>query len=130
MTAVVFDSLVFKTRYPGFVTTADTLLELYFEEATLYLSNADNSIVQNLTRRALLLNMLVAHIAALGSTSGRGGVGRIANATEGSVNVNFDKMGPVSAAWFQQTPYGAAFWQATSALRGFRYVVPNQPSLI
>ena len=50
-------------------------------------------------------------------------VGRINNATEGSVTVGTD-MGqvPFTAAWFLQTKYGAAFWQATAPFRTMQYV--------
>lgn len=126
MTAVVFDSAAFKARYPEFAAVSDDLLSACFEEASLYLSNADNSPVQNVTRRAVLLNMLTAHIAALGGALSSDGqprpVGRISSATEGSVSASMEYLAPGSSAWFQQSQYGAAFWQATSSLRGFRYI--------
>lgn len=126
MTAVVFDSAAFKARYPEFAAVSDDLLSACFEEASLYLSNADNSPVQNVTRRAVLLNMLTAHIAALGGALSSDGqprpVGRISSAAEGSVSASMEYMAPGSSAWFAQTQYGAAFWQATSSLRGFRYI--------
>lgn len=135
MAKVVFDPVSFKTRYPEFALVPDAYLAECFEDATLYLSNSDCSPVRDLDRRRRLLYMLTAHIAQLsgaldlyaasgeGSSGGIGQVGRIASATEGSVSVSFD-YGQVSGsyAWFVQTPYGAAFWQATSSLRGFRYV--------
>ena len=125
MSAVVFDAAAFKVRYPEFSTVPDIRLSAFFNDATLYLSNADNSPVQNLTRRAQLLNMLTAHIGSLGGALNAGGtpsaVGRVSSATEGSVSVSLEYMAPGSAAWYSQTQYGAAFWQATSSLRGFRY---------
>ena len=126
MTAVVFDSAAFKARYPEFAAVGDPLLSACFREAGLYLSNSDNSPVQNLTRRAVLLNMLTAHIAALGGALSSDGqprpVGRISSATEGSVSASMEYLAPGSSAWFAQTQYGADFWQATSSLRGFRYI--------
>ena len=126
MTAVVFDSAAFKARYPEFAAVGDPLLSACFDKAGLYLSNSDNSPVQNLTRRAVLLNMLTAHIAALGGALSSDGqprpVGRISSATEGSVSASMEYLAPGSSAWFAQTQYGAAFWQATSSLRGFRYI--------
>lgn len=126
MTAVVFDPAAFKARYPEFAAVGDPLLQACFGEAGLYLSNADNSPVQNLTCRAVLLNMLTAHIAALGGALSSDGqprpVGRISSATEGSVSASMEYLAPGSSAWFAQTQYGAAFWQATSSLRGFRYI--------
>lgn len=126
MAVVVFDAASFKIRYPEFSTVPDVLLSEYFGDATLYLSNSDCSPVQDVSRRSRLLNMLTAHLAYLGgalSADGRPGpVGRVSSATEGSVSISTEYATPGTAAWFTQTPYGAAFWQATSTLRGFRYV--------
>jgi hypothetical protein len=125
MTAVVFDPAAFKARYPEFAAVAVPALSACFDEAGLYLSNKDNSPVQNVTRRALLLNMLTAHVAYIGGLLSADSmprpVGRVSAAAEGSVSASFENLTPGSAAWFQQSQYGAAFWQATSSLRGFRY---------
>ena len=126
MPAVVFDPAAFKARYPEFAAVADPTLAACFDEAGLYLSNADNSPVQNLTRRATLFNMLTAHVAYLGGLLSADGmprpVGRVSQASEGSVSAAVEGPPPGSAQWFQQSQYGAAFWQATSGLRGMRYI--------
>ena len=128
MPAVIFDPAAFKARYPEFAAVADLTLGACFTEAGLYLSNANNSPVQNVTRRALLLNMLTAHVAYIGGLLSADGmprpVGRLSQAGEGSVSAAFEYVAatPGSGAWFAQSTYGAAFWQATSSLRGFRYV--------
>ena len=126
MAAVVFDPTAFKARYPEFAAVPDATLTACFMEAGLYLSNADNSPVQNITRRATLFNMLTAHVAYLGGLLSADGmprpVGRVSQASEGSVSAAFEGPPPGSAQWFQQSQYGAAFWQATSSLRGFRYL--------
>ena len=126
MAAVVFDPTAFKARYPEFAAVPDATLTACFMEAGLYLSNADNSPVQNLTRRATLFNMLTAHVAYLGGLLSADGmprpVGRLSQAGEGSVSAAFEGPPPGSAQWFQQSQHGAAFWQATSSLRGFRYL--------
>ena len=126
MAAVVFDPTAFKARYPEFAAVADATLTACFNEAGLYLSNADNSPVQNITRRATLFNMLTAHVAYLGGLLSADGmprpVGRVSQASEGSVSAAFEGPPPGSAQWFQQSQYGASFWQATSSLRGFRYL--------
>lgn len=139
MGVVVFDPFAFKVRYPEFNAIPNPTLGAYFLEAEQYLNNKPTSPVPCISRRVILLNMLVAHIAALGGAltpSGQAApVGRVADATEGSVSVSLDYMPATagSGAWFNQTQYGAAFWQATSSLRGFRYVprfaqafVPNR----
>ncbi|MFJ3048508.1 DUF4054 domain-containing protein [Herbaspirillum chlorophenolicum] len=124
---VSFDPAAFALRYPEFSTLSSDLLTVYFAEATLFLNNTPASVCQDLVVRALLLNMLTAHIAALnGGVNGQAAsplVGRVNSATEGSVSVSTD-MGPVynSQAWYLQTKYGAEFWAATSIFRRFRYV--------
>ena len=128
MAIVAFDPVTFKLRYPEFAAVADPTLAACFDEAGLYLSNTDNSPVQNLTRRATLLNMLTAHVAYIGGLLSADGmprpVGRVSQASEGSVSAAFEGVPPTpgSGAWFQQSQYGAAFWQATSSLRGMRYI--------
>ena len=128
MPAVVFDPAAFKARYPEFAAVANPTLAACFDEAGLYLSNTDNSPVQNLTRRATLLNMLTAHVAYIGGLLSADGmprpVGRVSQASEGSVSAALEGVPPTpgSGAWFQQSQYGAAFWQATSNLRGMRYI--------
>jgi hypothetical protein len=124
MAAVVFDADRFKLRYPEFAAVSDSYLGLCFDSATLYLSNADKSPVQDLVRREQLLFMLTAHVAATGGALSGGGaqaVGRVSSAAEGSVSAIFDFPIQNSAAYFAQTQYGVGFWQATSNLRGFRY---------
>jgi hypothetical protein len=127
MSVVIFNATTFKLRYPEFSTISDTVLQMYFDEATLYLNNTERSIVQDIAIRALLLNMIVAHIAALNSgvngQSPIGIVGRINSATEGSVSVGAD-YGAVTAsqAWYVQTKYGAEYWAATTRFRRMRYV--------
>lgn len=128
MAVVAFNPTAFKARYPEFAAVSNDLLAACFGEAGFYLSNKDNSPVQDVTRRAVLLNMLTAHIAYLGGALSADGqprpVGRVSQAAEGSVSASFEGVPPTpgTGAWFQQSQYGAAFWQATSSLRGMRYI--------
>lgn len=123
---VIFNPADFKARFPEFTSVADGVLSGYFDRATLILCNTNQSPVRDLTRRTLLLDLLVAHIAKLNATINgvKPGdlVGRINSAAEGSVTVSSD-MGPVlnSQAWFVQTRYGAEYWTATAIYRTFRY---------
>jgi hypothetical protein len=129
MAIVVFDPAAFKIRYPEFSAVSNAALQLYFNDAELYLSNTDDSPEQNINRRTSLLWMLTAHIGLLsGVLSATGNalpVGRVSSATEGSVSASLDYMmlSPGTGPWFQQTQYGASFWAATSALRGFKYIL-------
>lgn len=125
MPSVVFDPAYFKARYPEFATVTDMTLSTYFAEATLYLSNGDGSRVSSLTKRATLLNMLVAHIGYLAGALGDGTarpVGRVSQGAEGSVSASFEDLTPGSAAWYQQSQYGAAFWNATRSYRSAMYI--------
>lgn len=124
MAVAAFSYAQWVARYPEFqgVVSAATA-SAYFTEACLHLDNTDGSVVANAARRLLMLNMLTAHIAALNTQEL---VGRITDATEGSVSVSAS-MGdsvPGTSAWFLQTKYGAAFWQATAYLRTMLYVPP------
>ncbi len=121
---------IFLGRYPEFTNSYNSnqsKFASYFVESGLYLSNSSNSPVQDVDIRLLLLNMLVAHISFLGGDLSADGqvrpVGRLSQAGEGSVSASFEwnQLTPGSGPWFNQTQYGAAFWQATSNLRGMQY---------
>lgn len=128
MAVATFDAAAFKARYPEFAPTSNASLSYCFDDAGMYLNNTDSSIVQDIPKRTRLLWMLTAHIAVLGgmlSTDGKPlPVGRVSQASEGSVSASFEYTAatPGSGAWFTQTAYGAMFWQATTSLRGARYI--------
>lgn len=128
----VWNPTLFLARYPIFTTAYNAnpaKFEAYFSEAGLYLSNSCTSPVADVNQRLVLLNMLVAHISFLNGDLSADGqarpVGRVSQAGEGSVNAAFEYGSgatPGTGEWFVQSPYGAAFWQATTGLRGMRYV--------
>ena len=119
---VTFDYGKWQARYPEFRTVSSVLAQAYFDEASLYLRNDGTGPISDDATQLTLLNMLTAHIcklnAAVNGVAPSDLVGRISDATEGSVSVSAE-MGvvPGTAEWFFQTKYGAAFWQATRALR-------------
>lgn len=126
----VWNPGIFLGRYPEFTAAYNLHISKfagYFTEAGLYLNNCANSSIQDIPTRLMLLNMLVAHISFLAGDLNADGqarpVGRVSQASEGSVSATFDMnpQTPGTGPWFNQTQYGAAFWQATSSLRGFRY---------
>ena len=123
--AVMFNYAVWVQRYPEFSSVSEELATLYFQEAGLYFAN--QGWTGALPQAPMLLNMLTAHIAQLNAPlNGQPSeqiVGRIGNASQGSVNVGleYDSNGSPSQAWFIQTKYGAAFFQATAAFRQARY---------
>lgn len=135
MAAVAFNYTAWAQRYPEFVAKAtpaqlvtEPLATLYFQEACQYCDNTDSSPVPNdppVYQRATFLNMLTAHIAFLNRAGSSDLVGRISDATEGSVSVSTDVGDlPGSAAWFAQSKYGFAFWQASAIYRKMLYVPP------
>lgn len=131
---VVFVPGDFKVLYPQFAAVVNATLTLYFDLATLIVKNTCGALVADATQRERLLNLLVAHIAALQPVSPAGGagsgaalVGRISSAAEGTVSVTAEYAANISSsmAWFVQTQYGAMFWQLTAPYRSFRYVAPT-----
>ncbi len=120
---------MFLARYPEFSTLPQATAQAYWNEAGLYMNNTATTPVSDQSPGGVLntlLNMVTAHIAALNFGANGNApsdlVGRVDDASQGSVHVHVD-MGavPGQAAWFAQTKYGIAFWQATAAYRTFRY---------
>ena len=130
MGVVVFDPTGFRARYPEFAAVSYSVLGMLFTEATGILNNGDASYVADLPTRAMLLNMLVAHIAKLGGLAagdnGQPGlVGRIQSASQGSVSVSTGAYGGTpnaSLAYLSQTPYGAAYYQQVAKYRAPRTI--------
>lgn len=136
MAIAVFEYAAWAARYPQIAASVDeALATLYFNEATLYLSNDDCSLVQDVARRLTLLNMITAHIAMLNAVIGgvvpSGLVGQILKATEGTVSVDVAPVGSGNsalAAWFSQTAPGFQFWAVTANLRTMHYRPGPRPS--
>lgn len=98
----------------------------YWTEATMLLDNSATSPVQDIGQRTMLLNLLTAHICqlrqALNGQPSSPLVGRISEATEGSVSVKAEMIAaPGSAQWYNQTKYGAQYWQMLLPFRSARY---------
>lgn len=133
MPVVAWDSASFLARYPEFSQVPTATLQSYFTEAgTLYLNNTDASPVADVSVRQLLLWQVTAHLAALYSgvngNAPQDGVGRVDQASQGSVSAHLD-MGQTTSrqAWWFQTKYGAAFWRASASYRTMQYFAPPQP---
>jgi len=129
-TPVQFSFVNWAARYPELAQVGQPTAQAMFNEAQLYCDNTTTSIIPNCAPaypRTTFLNMLTAHLVALNSalngTPSSPLVGRISNATEGSVTVaTQNDYPPGSAQWFQQSKYGAAFWAATAQYRTMHYV--------
>lgn len=125
---VVFDFAAWAAAYPQFSSTVTTSGQAqgYFDLACLYLDNTACSPVRDVAQRTTLLYLLTAHIAQLmagiNGTPASPLVGRIDQATEGTVTVHSVMAAPGTDAWYQQTSFGATFWAATASLRTARYV--------
>lgn len=133
---VIFDPAAFIIFYPEFAGVTAGLLTRNFNHAALQLDNSCGSVVRDATKRETLLGMLTAHITLLnnGTNDGAGNVtppygvvGRVAQATEGSVSVGVEFNAPPNAsqAWLIQTKYGAEYWAATARYRSMRYIAPR-----
>jgi Protein of unknown function (DUF4054) len=134
---VAFDWLFFSQTYPELISPQTGLPQAqnYFNEASLLCDNTPCSHIQDASvggQRYILLHMLTAHIAALrapmpqpdGSSQPSSPiVGRIFDATQGSVSVQTEMKGPEPGgqAWYVQTKYGAQYWQMTAQFRVGRY---------
>lgn len=129
MAVVTFDAAAFILRYPEFSGVSVTLLQAYFDEATLIVNNTNSAFISNVTERQVLLWAFVAHLAYINNGANDEGasgiVGRISSASEGTVSVSSDYTSTLNSQWYNQTPYGAKFWQLTAKYRTMRYV-PGQ----
>lgn len=129
MPSVVFDPTSFVQRFPAFAWLNYPVLNDYFTEATMLIANDDTSLIQDLAQRKVILNLLVAHLAALNSGENgqapSGLIGRVSSASEGSISVSTDYTSNSELAqWFNQTRYGAELWILLARYRQFRYVAP------
>jgi hypothetical protein len=126
---VAFNYANWIALYPEFAAIPQATVEQqYFPLATAYHRNDGGGPVRTAALQSVYLNMMTAHIAARYGTIGGQApstlVGRISNASEGSVSVGTDfPLEAPSQAWFAQTKYGADYWQATKAYRTMRYRV-------
>lgn len=122
--------------YPEFAGMTAPQGQAAFNDATLLLSNSCRSPIRDANKRQQYLYVLTCHACFLrfGSNDGAGKitpapgiVGRIAQASEGSVSVSaqYDASNvPQGQAYYIQTPWGAFYWQATAKFRQFRYAAP------
>lgn len=127
---VIFAYATWASMYPELATyVTEPVAQGYFNMATTFCDNTASSPIADSSvggQRETILYMATAHIAKLlnplGQASASPLVGRISNATQGSVSVaTQNDYPPGSAQWWQQTQYGSMFWMATAQFRRFRY---------
>jgi len=135
MATASFNYPAFIARFPEFSTVAQATVEAYFAEIVVRLPTIATLTGDPTTdaTNGLLLNLATAHLTALYSgingNSPSAIVGRIDDATQGSVHVHADAGEvPKAAVYWYQTKYGADFWQQSQQRRTFHYVPFQRPS--
>lgn len=128
---VTFDYSAWSAMYPVIAASVNQQsAQMYFNQAQLYCDNTVCSPVTDASvggQREMFLYMLTAHIALLNAPiNGQPPnplVGRISNATEGSVSVQTQMdYPPGSPQWYMQTQPGASYWAASAGYRVMQYV--------
>lgn len=142
---VTFDNVEWIAGFPEFTNVGAGLGQRYFNRASFLCGNeASNPAACQPGMLADLLYLLTSHIAWLNAPRDANGnpaatgapaspiVGRIDQATEGSVSVHADmgdaNAGSPSQAWYLTTRYGAEYWYATAFVRTARYAA--QPTVV
>lgn len=143
--AVTFDYTNWIVWYPDFVNVSEAYATGCFWRAGMLCQNnaANPAVIRSggdTTQLQYFLNLLTCHIVWLnapqinglpnttGGTSPSPLVGRISQATEGSVTVAAEMPNqPQGAAWYQQTKWGAEYWSASAGYRQAVYSTPLRP---
>lgn len=141
---VVFDYPTWVAMFPEFSPLTPTQGAAYFMAAGTVCANAATNPANADGNLATLLYWLTSHFAWLlcpkdanGNPAATGNpasqlVGRIADASEGSVSVSTEWQMSADATalekFFAQTKYGAAYWAMTSQYRTARYLA--RPTIV
>src|SRR5215469_4435231 len=126
---VAFSYSLWQQTFPELATTPEVLADTYFQVVTSAImdNTGVGGPVSNPATQTTLINYAIAHLVALFSPPGvtpdpLQPPGRISSATEGSVSANFDLGNqPAQAAWWNQTKYGALWWQISRQFLTMRY---------
>lgn len=130
--AVNFTYTQWISIFPGFTSTvtSEAFSALVYPMAQEYCVNDGSGPVSSSEIQTQLLGLMCSHIAQLlyGSSAQAardpGLVGRITDASEGSVSAKVEMPAPtnVTQAWLQQTQYGTMFWAATAPYRTMHFM--------
>jgi hypothetical protein len=134
--AVIFNYMAWQTAFPDFASVSQAYATGCFARASMLCQNnaASPVVVRNngdTTQLIYFLNLLTAHICWLNCPQLNGVpndtegvpspplVGRISQATEGSVTVATEIAGmdQPGAAFYAQTKWGMEYWQASAGYR-------------
>lgn len=115
-------------QYPQFSLIPQFVVEnTFYDVAVAFFRNDGVGPVSTALTQTTGLYLMIAHMAQITygpntATPSGGLVGRISQATQGSVSVTSDFPTTPTNAWFMQSQYGATFWQLTAAYRTMRYM--------
>lgn len=128
---VQFDYTSWVATFPQFASLSQTqVVNGALPLAETYHANDGSGPVSSADIQTNLLNLMVAHVCQLlygiNGQAPSGVVGRISNASEGSVSVGTDFPTTPNNAWFLQTQFGAMYWQMTAVYRNMRYIPSNR----
>lgn len=125
---VDFDYAAWTALFPQFSNlTEQQVTQVILPLAEQYNRNDGGGPINSPELQTQALNLMVAHCAQiLFGTAGTGGpsglVGRVSSATEGSVSVQTEFPSSPAAAWYNQTPFGAAWWVLIKPFRLHLYL--------
>lgn len=125
---VAYSYAAFVAQFPVFDYLSSSQVQTYWNIATQYVRNDGGGPVCDASTQTNLLNLTTAHLLQLFAPTADGQpastiVGRINSASEGSVSVGTQMDMPAGTAqWWNQTPFGAAAWEAMKPYRTMRYV--------
>ncbi|CAI3941835.1 unnamed protein product [Commensalibacter communis] len=124
-----FNCAKWRGQYPSLSLYSDEQINGFASQIPLYFSDCNNQWGLCPAKKEQLEFLIVAHLATLDKRNSNGGlVGAITNASEGSVSLGttMGNLGNIPAFW-SQTNYGIAFWEATKFMRSGKYI-PRRPN--
>ena len=125
---VSFSYSSFVAQFPTFGYLTSDQVQNYWTMATGFVHNDGGGLVCSQSIQSALLNLATAHLCQLFAPTAQGQaasplVGRISNASEGSVSIATEMQMPAGTAqWWNQSPYGAAAWEMMKPYRTMRYI--------
>lgn len=132
MIPIAFNYQQWVSQYPEFASVPEAEAQNCFDAA---IANVPVERIICPLEQARLLNLATAHVAKLfaavnGALPSSLIVGKMTNATEGSVTIGLSYSDPTTdtQAWWNQTSYGALFWVSTLKYRTAFYVAGPQYS--
>lgn len=136
---VAFNYTTWVQLFPQFAYVPQPVVTEFFNLATSFHRNDGGGPVSSSQMQTSCLNLVLAHLLQLFGPKADGTgqpnrdanvVGRITNASEGSVSVATELAAGQNqnASFWTQTQYGEAYWALTAPFRTMRYILaPPKP---